>query len=171
MSYGIKFDLEAWVKSAITLIFWIILFVPLIIMPLVFLTLPTIFGLAGITLGTPTAFQAVNIFLVALIDPIKGGPVIPLMISEVALPLGLPPAIMASIFVLVFLWENETGKVTVSKYPPIKAFKEVVVGNKSQPGILLLLPVFDNVKIPQVFGSIFESLENTKHKIAGKSGS
>lgn len=169
LTYGAHFELEAWLRSVVELVFWLLLFLPFLVFPLLFLTLPAAFEAAGITLGTPGALQAVNLFLVALIDPVKGAPVMQLIIAEVALPLGLPPLIVAVVLILVFFWENETDKVTISKYAPLRAFKEVVVGNNEKAGILMVLPVLKRIKVSGFIGPVFGALERLKHRIAGKS--
>lgn len=156
-------------RSVVELVFWLLLFLPFLVFPLLFLTLPPAFEAAGITLGTAGAFQAVNLFLVALLDPVKGAPVMQTIIAEVALPLGLPPLIVAAALILVFFWENETDKVTLSKYAPLRAFKEVVVGNKERAGILMVIPVLKRIKVSGFIGPVFGALERLKHRIAGKS--
>lgn len=160
-----QFDLEAWLRSLVELVFWLLLLLPLILFPLLFLTLPPAFEAAGIQLASPSAFQAVNVFLVALLDPVKGAPVMNAIMMEVALPIGLPPVIIAIVLILVFLWENETNKVTISKYAPLRAFKEVIVGDRSRAGILLLIPVIRGIKVAGLVGPLFESLERFKHRI------
>jgi len=169
LTYGGHFELEAWLKSVVQLVFWLLLFLPFLIFPLLFLTLPVAFDAAGITLGTPSSLQAVNLFLVALLDPVKGAPVMQSIIAEVALPLGLPPLIGVVILVLVFYWENETNKVTISKYAPLRAFKEVVVGNNDRAGILMIIPGLKQIKVSAFIGPVFGALERLKHRIAGKS--
>lgn len=169
MTYGGHFELESWLRSAIVLVFWLLLFLPFLIFPILFITLPPAFEAAGITLGAPSALQAVNLFLVALIDPIKGAPVMQAIIAEVALPLGLPPLVGALVLILVFYWENETDKITLSKYAPLRAFKEVVVGDKENAGILMVIPGVRSIRISPVLGPIFGALERLKHRIAGKS--
>ena len=114
---------------------------PLVVFPIFFIILPPLFEAASISLGQVNSVQAVNVFFTALIDPIKGMQYGELLAKEVALPLGLPFILLNGLLVGLFLWENETEKTTISKFPLFKQFKEVTTGTKDQAGMMSLLPV------------------------------
>ena len=88
---------------------------PLFVFPIFFLILPPLFDAASIRLGQVNSVQAINVFFTALIDPIKGMHYGEVIAKETAIPLGLPFILMNGLLIGIFLWENETGKTTISK--------------------------------------------------------
>ena len=90
MSEENSFEFEKWLRSLFELIFWTLMLLPLIVFPIFFIILPPIFDAAGIRLGQADSIQAINVFMTALIDPIKGMEHGEVLAKEVALPLGLP---------------------------------------------------------------------------------
>ena len=117
MSEENSFEFEKWLRSLFELIFWTLMLLPLIVFPIFFIILPPIFDAAGIRLGQADSVQAINVFFTALIDPIKGMEHGELIAKEAALPLGLPFILLNVVLIGIFLWENETDKVTISRYP------------------------------------------------------
>lgn len=138
---------------------------PLIVFPIFFLILPPIFDAASIRLGQTDSIQAINVFFTALIDPIKGMQYGEVLAKEVSIPLGLPFIILNFVLVSIFLWENETDKTTISKYPLFKQLKEVTSGTKEQAGIISLIPVIRDVKIAKFLNPVFSPFEKIHHKI------
>ena len=134
---------------------------PLFVFPIFFLILPPIFDAASIRLGQVNSVQAINVFFTALIDPIKG-----MQYGEViAIPLGLPFILMNGLLIGLFLWENETGKTTISKYALFKQFKEVTTGTQDQVGIMSLIPVVRNLKIARFINPFISPIEKLYSKI------
>jgi len=119
----------------------------LIVFPIIFLILPPAFEFFNIRLGATDAFAASNVFLVALLDPLRAMPIAGELITEVAIPFGLPIQILVVTFLLIFLWENENDKLLISKYSGIKQFKEVLVGTRAQAGIWLLIPRVRDIRV------------------------
>ena len=143
----INFNLEAWLKSTVQFVFWLLLALPLVVFPIIFLTIVPAFEFFNIRLGATDAFAAANVFLVAILDPLKAIPIANELITEAAIPLGLPPQIIIVTFLLLFLWENENDSVFFSRYPGIKQFKEVLVGTREQAGIWLLIPRVRDMRV------------------------
>ena len=138
---------------------------PLIVFPIFFIILPPIFDAAGIRLGQADSIQAINVFMTALIDPIKGMEHGEVLAKEVALPLGLPFILLNVVLIGIFLWENETDKVTISRYPLLKQLKEITTGTKEQVGPMSLTPILRDVKVARFINPILSPLENLIHKI------
>tara|TARA_B100000029_G_scaffold230656_1_gene228098 strand:+ start:19194 stop:19784 length:591 start_codon:yes stop_codon:yes gene_type:complete len=141
---------------------------PLVVFPIFFIVLPPLFDLASIRLGQVDSVQAVNVFFTALIDPIKGIQYGELLAKEVALPLGLPFILLNGLLVGLFLWENETEKTTISKFPLFKQLKEVTTGTKDQAGIISLIPVVRNLKIARFVNPFISPLEKLYYSIFPK---
>ena len=141
---------------------------PLVVFPIFFIILPPLFDAASISLGQVNSVQAVNVFFTALIDPIKGMQYGELLAKEAALPLGLPFILLNGLLVGLFLWENETEKTTISKFPLFKQLKEVTTGTKDQAGIMSLLPVVGNLKIARFVNPFISPLEKLYYAIFPK---
>ena len=138
---------------------------PLFVFPIFFLILPPIFDAANIRLGQVNSVQAINVFFTALIDPIKGMQYGEVIAKEIAIPLGLPFILMNGLLIGLFLWENETGKTTISKYALFKQFKEVTTGTQDQVGIMSLIPVVRNLKIARFINPFISPIEKLYSKI------
>ena len=138
---------------------------PLVAFPIFFIILPPLFEVASISLGQVNSVQAVNVFFTALIDPIKGMQYGELLAKEVALPLGLPFILLNGLLIGLFLWENETEKTTISKFPLFKQLKEVTTGTKDQVGIMSLLPIVGNLKIARFINPFISPLEKLYYAI------
>lgn len=141
---------------------------PLVVFPIFFILLPPLFEVASISLGQVNSVQAVNVFFTALIDPIKGMQYGELLAKEAALPLGLPFILLNGLLVGLFLWENETEKTTISKFPLFKQFKEVTTGTKDQAGMMSLIPVVRNIKIARFVNPFISPLEKLYYAIFPK---
>jgi|TARA_B100001179_G_C18570926_1_gene395107 hypothetical protein len=165
MSEENSFEFEKWLRSLFELIFWTLMLLPLIVFPIFFIILPPIFDAAGIRLGQADSVQAINVFMTALIDPIKGMQHGEVIAKEVALPLGLPFILLNVVLIGIFLWENETDKVTISRYPLLKQLKEITTGTKEQVGPMSLAPILRDVKVARFINPILSPLENLIHKI------
>ncbi|MGE4595374.1 MAG: hypothetical protein AAEA79_00190 [Nitrososphaerales archaeon] len=138
---------------------------PLFVFPIFFLILPPIFDAASIRLGQVNSVQAINVFFTALIDPIKGMQYGEVIAKETAIPLGLPFILMNGLLIGLFLWENETGKTTISKYALFKQLKEVTTGTQDQVGIMSLIPVVRNLKIARFINPFISPIEKLYSKI------
>ena len=132
MSEEVHFSLEKWLISVIQLVFWLILFVPLILVTIILIILPDTLRSLGIEkLITP------NELLVTLIDPTKAVPTVMIPVTFAVLPkILIPGLIFLVVSLTIFFYEREKKIVTISKYAPIKAFNETLLGL-----LLLLFPV------------------------------
>ena len=129
---------------------------PLFVFPIFFLILPPIFDAASIRLGQVNSVQAINVFFTALIDPIKGMQYGEVIAKEIAIPLGLPFILMNGLLIGLFLWENETGKTTISKYALFKQLKEATTGTQDQ---------VRNLKIARFINPFISPIEKLYYKI------
>ena len=132
MSEEVHFDLEKWLTSVIELVFWLILLVPIVLTPIILIVLPQTLAALGIDkMITP------NELLVSLYDPTKASPTVMIPVSFAVLPKILIPGLIFLVIALtVFFYEREKNLVTISRYAPIRAFKETLLGL-----LLLLFPV------------------------------
>jgi len=132
MSEEAHFSLEKWLISVIELVFWLILLVPLLLANFLLIILPDTLKSLGIDkMITP------NELIVTLIDPTKAVPSIMIPVTFAVLPKVLIPTLILLVVLLtVFFYEREKNVVTVSRYAPVRAFKETLLGL-----LLLLFPV------------------------------
>ena len=77
----------------------------------------------------------------------------------------LPFILMNGLLIGIFLWENETGKTTISKYPLFQQLKEVTTGTPDQVGIMSLIPVVRNLKIARFVNPFISPIEKLHSKI------
>ncbi len=132
MSEEAHFSLENWLKNVLTVVFWLLLAVPLLLTNLILIGLPNLLEGLGIK-----GLISPNEFLVALVDPTKANPSVMIPVTFVMLPRILIPAlILIVVLFTTFFYEREKNIVTISKYAPIKALKETLLGL-----LLLLFPV------------------------------
>ena len=132
MSEEAHFSLENWLKNVLTVVFWLLLAVPLLLTNLILIGLPNLLAALGIK-----EMISPNEFLVALLDPTKATPSVMIPVTFVMLPRILIPAlILIVVLFTVFFYEREKNVVTISKYAPIKALKETLLGL-----VLLLFPI------------------------------
>ena len=132
MSEEVHFSLENWLRNVITVVFWLLLAVPLLITNLLLIGLPDTIAALGIK-----GMISPNELLVALLDPTKANPAVMIPVTFVMLPRILIPAlILIVVLFTVFFYEREKNIVTISRYAPIKALKETLLGL-----VLLLFPV------------------------------
>lgn len=132
MSEEVHFSLENWLRNVLTVVFWLLLAVPLLLTNLILIGLPDLLAGLGIK-----GMISPNEFLVALLDPTKANPSVMIPVTFVMLPRILIPALILIVVLLtVFFYEREKSVVTISRYAPIKALKETLLGL-----LLLLFPV------------------------------
>jgi hypothetical protein len=165
MSEEVHFSLEKWLTSVIELVFWLILFVPLLLANFLLIILPDTLKALGIDkMITP------NELLVALIDPTKAVPTIMIPVTFTVLPRILIPGLIILVVLLTaFFYEREKNVVTVSRYAPIRALKETLLGL-----LLLFFPItpwgpgFKDFKVARFVEPtlpIWRSIWNAKEKI------
>ncbi|MBM3898036.1 MAG: hypothetical protein FJ358_05890 [Thaumarchaeota archaeon] len=165
MSEEVHFSLEKWLTSVIELVFWLILFVPLLLANFLLIILPDTLKALGIDkMITP------NELIVSLIDPTKAVPTIMIPVTFAVLPKILIPGLIFLIISLtVFFYEREKNVITVSRYAPIRAFKETLLGL-----LLLLFPItpwgpgFKDFKVARFVEPtlpVWRSIWATKEKI------
>ncbi|MBI2184010.1 MAG: NADH-quinone oxidoreductase subunit NuoH [Thaumarchaeota archaeon] len=65
-------NFEDFIKRVLEIVFWVLVFSPLVIFPLIFIVLPSMMGLIGIMIPGPIG---VNDILAALADPLKSIPI------------------------------------------------------------------------------------------------
>lgn len=132
MSEEVHFSLEKWLSSVIEFVFWFLLFFPIILSHIVLIVLPETLASLGIQeMITP------NELIVALYDPTKANPQIMIPVTFSVLPKILIPTLVFLIVSLtIFFYEREKNITTISRYAPIRAFKETLLGL-----LLLLFPV------------------------------
>lgn len=132
MSEEVYFSLEKWLISVVEFVFWLLLALPLLLANLLLIVLPDTLKALGIEkMITP------NDLLVALIDPTKANPSVMIPVTFAILPkILLPTAIFLIVLLTVFFYEREKNIVTISRYAPIKALKETLLGL-----LILLFPI------------------------------
>ena len=166
-----SFDFEKWLRSLLEPDFQTLMFLPRVVFGIFFLILLPIFDAASIRPGQADSVQAINVFFTALIDPIKGMQYGEIIAKETAIPLGLPFLLMNGLLIGLFLWENETGKTTISKYALFKQLKEVTTGTPDQVGIMSLIPVVRKLRLARFDNPFVSPIEKLYSKIFNEESS